>query len=175
MAQSNVTDFWAVIEAARAKRGSDGAEFAERVGESLATLETPDLINASIKFADALRAANRWDLWAAAYIMNGGCSDDGFVYWRCWLIAQGKENFDAALADPQALAGMKLKYGEEGEYELEDLLMAFDGAFENAEVSEEDRPIITDSGDTQGTELSLEDEDEMQSRFPKLCKKFGDN
>jgi hypothetical protein len=32
-------------------------------------------------------------LWAAAYVINGGCSDDGFDYFRGWLIAQGREVF----------------------------------------------------------------------------------
>ena len=26
------------------------------------------------------------NLWAVAYIINGGCSDDGFDYFRGWLI-----------------------------------------------------------------------------------------
>jgi hypothetical protein len=29
------------------------------------------------------------ELWCAAYIVSGGCSD-GFEYFRCWLISQGK-------------------------------------------------------------------------------------
>lgn len=30
--------------------------------------------------------AYRRDLWAAAYHANGGCSDDGFIDFRIWLI-----------------------------------------------------------------------------------------
>ncbi|MFF5497583.1 DUF4240 domain-containing protein [Streptomyces aquilus] len=36
--------------------------------------------------------------------MNGGCSDDGFDYFRGWPIAQGREDFERATADPDALA-----------------------------------------------------------------------
>ncbi|MFB7650948.1 MULTISPECIES: DUF4240 domain-containing protein [unclassified Streptomyces] len=43
-------------------------------------------------------------LWAAAYIANGGCSDDGFDYFRGWLIAQGRGVFERAVTDPDALA-----------------------------------------------------------------------
>ncbi|MFC9245678.1 DUF4240 domain-containing protein [Streptomyces sp. NPDC057136] len=43
-------------------------------------------------------------LWAAAYVINGGCSDDGFDYFRGWLIAQGREVFERTAADPDALA-----------------------------------------------------------------------
>ncbi|WP_342210876.1 LysR family transcriptional regulator [Streptomyces sp. DH-12] len=45
-------------------------------------------------------------LWAAAYVINGGCSDDGFDYFRGWLIAQGREVFERAVARPGALADL---------------------------------------------------------------------
>lgn len=35
----------------------------------------------------------RQDLWAVAYTVLGGCSDDGFDYFRFWLVARGKEVF----------------------------------------------------------------------------------
>jgi len=43
------------------------------------------------------------DLWGAAYLLNGGCSDDGFDYFRGWLIGQGQEVYENALRDPQSL------------------------------------------------------------------------
>lgn len=36
-------------------------------------------------------ALYRRDLWAAAYIIGGGCSDDSFIDFRAGLIAQGHE------------------------------------------------------------------------------------
>jgi hypothetical protein len=33
-------------------------------------------------------------MWVAAYLMNGGCSDDGFDYFRGWLIAQGRTTLE---------------------------------------------------------------------------------
>ena len=55
-------------------------------------------------FHRASAAAYRWDLWGAAYVINGGCSDDGFMDFRSWLIAQGRAVYDAAMADPESLA-----------------------------------------------------------------------
>src|SRR6185369_16521467 len=52
---------------------------------------------------ELLAAAYRWDLWAAAYIVNGGCSDDGFEYFRAWLISQGQRFYEKCLADPEAV------------------------------------------------------------------------
>ena len=47
-----------------------------------------------------------WDLWGAAHILNGWASDDGFEYFRCWLISKGREVFEKAVADPESLAGI---------------------------------------------------------------------
>jgi hypothetical protein len=39
-------------------------------------------------------------------VINGGASDDGFDYFRGWLIAQGRAVYEQALADPDSLAGL---------------------------------------------------------------------
>src|SRR5262249_2159475 len=44
------------------------------------------------------------NMWGAAYTINGGASDDGFYYFRCWLIGMGKDVYEAAIADPDSLA-----------------------------------------------------------------------
>lgn len=55
-------------------------------------------------FCSLVDDAYRADLWDVAYYINGGCSDDGFVYFRWWLAAQGEDVFNLALADPESLA-----------------------------------------------------------------------
>ncbi|MEU5517804.1 DUF4240 domain-containing protein [Streptomyces griseoaurantiacus] len=47
-------------------------------------------------------------LRAAAHLVSGGCSDDGFDYFRGWPIAQGREVFETMVAGPDALAGPPL-------------------------------------------------------------------
>jgi uncharacterized protein DUF4240 len=53
---------------------------------------------------DLLAESYRWDLWGAGYLINGGCSDDGFDSFRGWLFGQGAVTFQDALRDPDALA-----------------------------------------------------------------------
>ena len=49
--------------------------------------------------------AYQYGLWTAASVMErGGCTDDGFIDFRDWLIAQGREVYMAALKDPDSLA-----------------------------------------------------------------------
>ncbi len=43
------------------------------------------------------------EMWCAAYIMNGGCSDDGFEYFRNWVISRGKETYYKAKENPDSL------------------------------------------------------------------------
>lgn len=40
----------------------------------------------------------------AAYLINGGRSDDGFDHFRGWLLTQGRATWQAALAEPDSLA-----------------------------------------------------------------------
>lgn len=42
-------------------------------------------------------------LWAVAAVILNGCSDDGFDYFRFWLIARGQTVFYNALKDPDSL------------------------------------------------------------------------
>ena len=49
-----------------------------------------ELIEFHRLFNRAMDDAYIWDLWGAAYLINGGCSDDGFAYFRSWLISRGR-------------------------------------------------------------------------------------
>jgi len=43
-------------------------------------------------------------LWAVAYVVLGGCSDDGFDYFRFWLLTRGKAVYMNAIADADSLS-----------------------------------------------------------------------
>lgn len=51
---------------------------------------------------DLHRSTYRDDIWALAFLLNDGCSDDSFEAFRCWLILQGREAFETTLSDPNA-------------------------------------------------------------------------
>ena len=57
-------------------------------------------------------AANKYGLWSvAALIKENGCSDDRFIDFRSWLVAQGKTVYMAALENPDSLAEVE-QYGD---------------------------------------------------------------
>lgn len=53
-----------------------------------------------------------WELWAVAYIHLGGCSDDGFMDYRYWLVFQGKDIYERGLKNPDSLADYLVKWGD---------------------------------------------------------------
>ena len=54
-------------------------------------------------FWEKFWAAYRNDLWALAYVVMGGCSDDCFTDFRTWLVTRGKSVFVEALRSPDSL------------------------------------------------------------------------
>jgi hypothetical protein len=94
--------FWKLIDEARADAAPD--RVAARAAELLARRPVAEIGGAQQVLWDLLAESYRSPLWAAAHVINGGCSDDGFDYFRGWLLTQGREAFDAALAAPDSLA-----------------------------------------------------------------------
>ncbi|MFT3936957.1 MAG: DUF4240 domain-containing protein [Chitinophagaceae bacterium] len=54
-------------------------------------------------------ACYTWNLWAAAYTIHRGCSDDSFADFRAWLITRGEAVYIKALAASDSLAVLKRK------------------------------------------------------------------
>ncbi|MXQ07259.1 DUF4240 domain-containing protein [Alphaproteobacteria bacterium GH1-50] len=74
---------------------------------------------------DRVAEACREDIWALAYLLMDGCSDDAFEYFRNWLVLQGRTVFTSILADPDAFDPATLT----GKPLAEGLLNAVEQAF----------------------------------------------
>jgi hypothetical protein len=98
--------FWHLIEAARdqSSNPNDGRAVAHRATSLLAAQPAEEIIAAQQALWGLMADSYTTPLWAAAYVINGGCSDDGFDYFRGWMITQGREVFERVVADPDALA-----------------------------------------------------------------------
>jgi len=99
----DIDAFWDIIEAARAHIGP-GRPFDEVLTSRLASLTRQDILAYQERFDQVHAAVYRWDLWAAAYLIGGGCSDDSFIDFRAGLIAQGRQWYQKAVASPDSLA-----------------------------------------------------------------------
>ncbi|MFI9771899.1 DUF4240 domain-containing protein [Streptomyces sp. NPDC052415] len=100
--------FWHLIDEARhqATDPTDADEVAAHASALLTRLQPPKILQAEQILWDMMAASYLAPLWAAAYQINGGCSDDGFDYFRGWLIAQGRTTFEQVINDPDSLADL---------------------------------------------------------------------
>src|SRR5688572_27091927 len=107
MISPDMTDdrFWALIGRTTAQQ-ADPDRQVEALRKELGALTPAEIAAFEAAFQRAQQRAYSWDLWGAAYLINGGASDDGFEYFRRWLISRGRAVFEAALADPEQLADM---------------------------------------------------------------------
>jgi len=98
--------FWQIIDGAR-KEAGDWKGMREPLLGMLSELDVPDIIHWQQILDEYHDLAYKDKLWAAAAVMHNGCSDDGFIDFRGWLIAQGKEVYMNALTNPDSLAGLE--------------------------------------------------------------------
>jgi hypothetical protein len=167
------TGFWKLIDASRADgRGEFGAQ-AEGLAKRLAKLPSSDIARFDRIYRDHIDAAYTWDLWGAAYLINGGCSDDAFDYFRDWIISKGRTVYEAAVRAPDSLAGVVTEEDLEECCEFEELRYAASNAWEASAKGE----FPYEEGASRPSEPSgvpwNEDLAELARRFPKLAARFA--
>jgi len=179
-----IAEFWKIIDKAR-KEGDGWEDMYNPLIESLAKLSTRELMLWQQMFDEYQLLSYKNKLWAAAYVINGGCSDDGFDYFRGWLTAQGRKVFMNALADPESLS--KVDACEE-DVEFEDMLSAAADVYMQ-KIGSKDYDLFFPEMDKYPLpeQLKLEmaaeihyasdidvewEEDDLPKLLPKLCKAF---
>jgi hypothetical protein len=159
--------FWKHVEHAYRP---DGPDHFEALKAELADLKWFEVVAFQARFDEAVAAANKIDLWGAAYLINGGCSDDAFRDFRCWLVGRGRHAYEAALKNPDTLAdvldgdpvdGFGLDAAALRVYEAQTGMSDF---YDRLDRAEEDMPPPPPEGD----DWDFEDEAEMRARFPRL-------
>lgn len=175
----NKESFWDLIHEAKNACGQDMDAMLAYLKDRLVSMGPTQAQN----FHDIIHAyedlADKFGLWDAAGIMKEyGCSDDGFIDFRAWLIAQGREVYFAALADPDSLADV-VPYGDccfeqlsyVGDYAYEQLTgkSAYDqtdwSAYEALLMKLEQDIVYKD-----GIEFPREGAD-LKKYLPRLCAK----
>ena len=158
--------FWAFIAAARAAASDDVEDRVSGLEQVLLTHHADEVAEFRQTYDEMLARSYRWDLWGAAHVMNGGCSDDGFRSFRDWLISEGEAVFEAALADPDSLADV----AQDEEFELESF------GYVAAEVYEQltDQPLPESRTPEPAEPLGHAwQEDDLPALLPRLWEKYG--
>ncbi|GAA4010849.1 hypothetical protein GCM10022247_36370 [Allokutzneria multivorans] len=102
----DVHQFWQLIDDARGRAGDpeDGEAVSAVASALLSARPRAEIVAAQQVLRDLMADSYGAPLLAAARVINGGTSDDGFEYFRGWLITRGREVFERAVADPDTLA-----------------------------------------------------------------------
>ena len=177
----DIDRFWALIADARAQAADpdDAEAVADQAKALLATYPPEEIVAAQRILSGILADSYRNPLWAAAYLINGGCSDDGFDYFRGWLVTQGREVHDRAVADPDSLAEVPavIAAAPEGyEMEGEDVL----GIAWNAHIKATGEQMPEGASSVSYPDLDsdwdfdFDDKTEMARRLPRLTALYED-
>jgi hypothetical protein len=151
-------EFWEHIEAARRDAEGDTERQVELLVERIAALPDEEIIEFERRFSD---------------LINGGCSDDGFDYFRGWLIAQGEAVFENAMKDPDSLADIvTIEDAAEMGVEEEGMLYVAMHAYRKRTGRElyddmENDPSLPMPPEPGG--VPWEDDAELEARYPRLA------
>ncbi len=179
--EMNQDTFWALIQEAKTACGQDMDAMEAYLYNQLVSMGPA----AAEGFHDLLQAyedlADQYGLWdAASIIKEHGCSDDGFIDFRAWLIAQGKEVYMNALREPDTLADVE-PYGDccfeclsyVGDYAYEQLTgrSAYD-EMEHDTFRALREELAKDLVYRDGIQYPREPKD-LPQFLPRLCEKYG--
>jgi hypothetical protein len=117
----NKNEFWQLIQTSFQEGNWDNHKQVEILIDKLANYSQEEILKFASIYHVYDKEAYKSKLWAAAYVMNGGCSDDCFDYFKGWLISRGEEPYLNALKDPDSMADLDIAT-DDNYFENEDML-----------------------------------------------------
>jgi hypothetical protein len=162
----DLSSFWRVIALAHAEAEGDSDRTAGIVTEILVEQSIETIVAFDRALYEIIARAYTPELWAAAYIVNYGATDERFEYFVGWLITQGQDVYEAALHEADSLADI---VDTEGAYECESMLYVAQYAFERRagrEMPAHQRRIPR-------RDVTLLDEHLLPTLCPRLWAKFS--
>ncbi|MQY06791.1 DUF4240 domain-containing protein [Actinomadura macrotermitis] len=186
-------EWWDLIEQARAAAGdrADDRNLPDdplpgALTEVLAALGPAEIAAFRLKAIEVTGTAYRYPLWNAAYLIEGGCGDDGFMDFRDGLVLLGRDVFERAVADPDSLATLpvvvRMSRGESGWIGFQSLGCPIKDAYRRVqgETGTLDAAVeaavrgMARPAKPAGDDWDVEDDDEMRRRLPRLAALFLD-
>jgi hypothetical protein len=156
----NRDEFWELIATGQAEKAPG-----KRVRAALKKLSSGELESYQQHFDELFDEAYRVDLWGAAYTLEGGCSDDGFTYFRYALISLGRKVFESALKNPDSLANIEIREDESFGYIAHEVYEERTGKSLPVGRARLAQP--------QGESWDFDDADEVRRRMPKIAARAG--
>ena len=171
--------FWTIVQTAVDEAGDDEDEYLEVAKRELSKLSLKEMVGFRLRTDKLLYDSYTSEMWCAGYLMNGGCSDDGFEYFRLWVISRGRKAYEAAMANPDNLIDYIGDDDEMDFFEFESFWFVALEAFEEAVDAElydyiDDENFKTCEGNYPNFEFNWEEDEpkSMQKLCPRLFEKF---
>lgn len=165
----SIDEFWSLVEQVHAAAPTDMGKKCELLEDRLTIMPAAEIESFASHFTDCYYKAYDYGIWGAAYLICGGCSDDGFMDFRSTLISLGRAPFEAALRDADSLA----------DFDIDPHWARFEGyqyvpgkawrrhfGDNPPEPSDRRNHPSAPTGDDW-------DSEEMTPRFPRLVAKYG--
>ncbi|MFL5730781.1 MAG: DUF4240 domain-containing protein [Cytophagaceae bacterium] len=162
--------FWAIVQSSFDKTNGDFEEQQIQLASLLKSLALQEIILFDNRFRELRGRAYNWQLWAAIYIIHGGCGDDSFMDFRDWVIAQGNFFYYRTISDPETLAEVET---ERIEIEWEGMGYIPSTVFKKL-TGKEIPSEYRENQEITGTEWE-DDSDTLKNMFPKLYAKYSRN
>lgn len=155
----DVRGFWRIVDACRRAEHPHVA-----LHDKLARLDPSAIAAFDGHFCDRVDDAFTWDLWGAAYMIEGASTEDEFLAFRYGLIALGRSAFEQAVQNPDTLARVDVEPSEEyGAVALE--------VYRDATGQKLARSSAR--SDPHGRRWDFDDVAERRQRLPKLQRKLA--
>lgn len=171
--------FWSIIDRSLKNTKNQDEQEAYLVKE-IGKLTPMEMVGFRLRTDKLLYDTYNDGMWCAAYIMNGGCGDDGFEYFRCWVISRGKDTYEKAKTNPDSLIAAAID--EEDIYDFEGFWYVALTAFEKKTGKKlydyiDDEKFLTCEGKYPKFEFTWQEEnpESMKKICPRLFEKFWNN
>ncbi|NRB60448.1 MAG: DUF4240 domain-containing protein [Winogradskyella sp.] len=163
----NENKFWGIIESSKSRSSGNYEKQQTVLKQELQNLTALEVLEFDNTFRTLRGKIYNWDFWAAAYIINGGCSDDCFSDFRGWLIGQGKDTYETAITNIENLT--TLNDTNNGDWEG----LSYVAMEVYMKKTGKEMPTgIRENFEIGGIEWE-ENETELQTKYPKLYEKWG--
>jgi hypothetical protein len=165
-----LNDFWDIIEKSKTlKEDRSLKQHSQNVTKILMSMDVADIKDFDFHFYEMLKISYRADLWELSTLIGCMTSDDTFLYFRCWLIGQGRTIFYNVLDNLDALLPVILQTKRSrifGEWLLY--------ASQNAYLLKTGNDLLKPIADHNPILVGKFEENTIYERFAEFHKKLGD-
>ncbi len=120
--------FWKIVDQSLKNNTGQSGQLSFLIKE-IENLSPQEMIGFRLRTDHLLYHTYTSQMWCAASLMNGGCTDDGFEYFRNWIISRGKDVYFNAKKNPDSLISEYIE-GRDF-YDFEEFWYVALSAFEN--------------------------------------------